>query len=337
MKSFRDRSPYLVGLVSVAALGVLTSLAFSIGLFHVLERSYTVKAVFSDASGINSSAVVRVAGVRVGRVTGVHADRDAGNVTVSMVVNDGVRLSARNTHAEIALATLLGSKYVRLSGRVTAPYLKDLDPARRVIPVERTKTPFDVFELARVGTRSIEATDTAKLNQLINQLADITEGKKAEVHELLEGLNKTATAIGSRDLQLQDLLEQADKLSGTLAEKDRTLVALLDQSQGILDLITRRRADIGRGLENTNTAVAQLAGILAAHKSEVDLILETLHPTLDIVARRQADLDRTLTYLGPGSLGLAKAAAHGPWADVYVRTLGPGLIGFLQQLQGTGP
>jgi phospholipid/cholesterol/gamma-HCH transport system substrate-binding protein len=335
MKSFRDRNPYLVGLVSAAILGAVVLGAFSIGLFHVLENTYGIKAVFNDASGISTGANVKVAGVRVGRVTGVHADRDAGNVVVSMVVNHGVRLSAKNTKAEIALATLLGAKYVRLSGQVTAPYLEDVAKARRVIPVERTKTPFDVFELTKVGTKAIEATDTAKLNKFIQQLADITEGKQTQVAALLQGLNKVGTAIGSRDLQLRDLLDQADKLSGTLADKDRTLVALLDQSQGILDLVSRRRADIAKGLESTDLATRQLAGILSGHLSDIDLILDTLHPTIDILDRRQADIDRTLAYLGPGALGLAKAPAHGPWADIYVRSLGPGLIGLLEQLTGT--
>jgi phospholipid/cholesterol/gamma-HCH transport system substrate-binding protein len=336
MRSFRDRNPYLVGLVSAAILGVIVLGAFSIGLFHVFENTYTVKAVFNDASGISAAANVRVAGVRVGRVTKVEADRSAGNVVVSMVVNHDVRLSARNTKAEISLATLLGAKYVRLSGTVTAPYLHDLDAARRVIPVERTKTPFDVFELAKVATHNIEATDTNKLNQLIKQLGTITEGKQAQVAELFDGLNKVGTAISARDLQLRDLLDQADKVSGTLADKDRTLVSLLDQSQAVLDLVARRRADIAHGLESTDVAVGQLAGILSTHKTEIDSILDTLHPTVDILDRRQADLDRTLTYLGPGALGLARATVHGPWADIYVRSLGPGLIGFLQQLQGTG-
>jgi hypothetical protein len=61
-----------------------------------------------------------------------------------------------------------------------------------------------------------------------------------------------------------------------------------------------------------------------------------LHPTVDILDRRQADLDRTLAYLGPGALGLARAAAHGPWADIYVRAIASDLIPFLQELQGTG-
>jgi len=336
MKSFRDRNPYLVGLVSVAVLAALTLGAFSVGFFHLGEKAYTVRAVFTDASGASSGRAVRVAGVKVGRITGVGADRDNGNVIVTMKVNRGVRLSASNTHAEIALATLLGAKYIRLTGKVAAPYLQDLDERRRVIPVERTQTPFDVFELTKVGTRNIEATDTEKLNEFIKQLADITEGKHQQVAELLQGLNKVGTAISARDAQLRDLLDQADTLSGTLAAKDRTLVALLDQSQAILDLVARRRADIAAGLESTNTAVTQLAGILSGHLTQVDFILDTLHPTVDILDRRQADIDRTLAYLGPGALGLAKAPEHGPWADIYVRALGPGIIGFLQQLTGSG-
>ena len=336
MKSFRDRNPYFVGLVSVALLAAMTLGAFSIGLFHLLEHAYNVRAVFSDASGISSSADVRVAGVKVGRVTGVKADRVNGNVVVTMKVNHGVRLSAANTHAEIALATLLGAKYVRLNGKVEAPYLEDLASARRTIPLDRTKTPFDVFELAKVGTKSIEATDTEKLNQFIQQLANITEGKHEQVAELLNGLNRVGSAISQRDAQLRDLLDQSDKLSATLADKDQTLVALLDQSQAILDLVARRRADIAAGINGANTAVGQLAGILGTHLTQLDFILDTLHPTVDILDRRQADLDRTLAYLGPGALGLAKAPTHGPWADVYVRTLGPGLLGFLNQLTGNG-
>ena len=46
-----------------------------------------------------------------------------------MVINDGVELGP-NTRAEVALATLLGAKYVRLSGKVVAPYLE----ADAVIP-----------------------------------------------------------------------------------------------------------------------------------------------------------------------------------------------------------
>ena len=138
------------------------------------------------------------------------ADRDHGNVIVNFVVNDGVEIGKEAT-AEIALETLLGAKFVRLDGPVEPDYMEDLPEAERVIRVDRTKTPFDVFELTDVSTRNIEALHTEQLNTLINDLADITEGKGQSITDLIDGLDRVAAAINDRDVQLRELLERADR------------------------------------------------------------------------------------------------------------------------------
>jgi phospholipid/cholesterol/gamma-HCH transport system substrate-binding protein len=330
VKSFRDRNPYFIGLGSIVIIGVLVTIAFLVGLKHLLDHDYKVRAVFSDAAGIRGGDVVRVAGVKSGRVTKVRADRVHGNVIVDLVVNDNIKLG-QDVHAEVALETLLGTKYVRLSGPVHAPYLRDMPSNQRVIPVDRTKTPFDVFELTKIGTRSIEATDTEKLNQLITQLGTVTEGKHEQIGTLLQSVATLSTAINARDAQLRDLLDQSDKLSGTLQEKDQTLVALIDQSQAILELVTRRKGDIAAGLQAGNAAMGEVAGVLDRNSTQIDAILNTLHPTLNLVEKHQADLDRALTLIGPGSYGLGRAAAHGPWAEVYVRAVGPDYVALIKQ------
>jgi phospholipid/cholesterol/gamma-HCH transport system substrate-binding protein len=331
LKSFRDRNPYVIGIVSVGIIGVFVAFAFAVGILHLGERAYEVRGVFADAGGIRAGDDVRVAGVKVGRVTGVVADRRHGRVLVDFVVNDGVDLGPETT-AEVALATLLGTKFLRLDGTVEAPYLAALPEARRVIPLERTKTPFDVFELTKVGTRSIEATDTEKLNRLITQLADVSERKHDQVATLLESITVVSATINDRDAQLQQLLERADTLSATLAEKDQTLVGLIDQSQTVLDLVNRRRNDLGDALDDGATTAEQLSGIVAAHKTQLDVILETLHPTLGLVERRQADIDRSLSWLGSGALGLAKASSKGPWQEIYIRSVGPDVVTLLESL-----
>jgi phospholipid/cholesterol/gamma-HCH transport system substrate-binding protein len=333
VKSFRDRNPILIGVASMSVIAVFVAAAFAVGLLHVLEKTYTVTGVFKDAAGIRGGDVVRVAGVNAGRVVKVKADRVNGNVIIEFVVNQGVQLGPE-TRAEVALATLLGTKFLRLSGPVKEPYLEDMPKEKRVIPVERTKTPFDVFELTTVGTRSIQRTDTEKLNTLIKQLGTITEGKQETVRQLVDGIGRFSTALTDRDAQLRSLLDRAEQFSALLDEKDQTITGLIDQSQAVLDLVAARRGDIARGLRATNTAVGQLSGILSAHKSQVDLLLETLHPTIDILDRRQADLDRTLTWFGLGALGLAEASANGPWGDVYVRDIQLQLIGLIC---ATGP
>lgn len=325
MKSFADRNPYLIGIVSVLAIAAATGAAFMVGILHLLEPTYEVQAVFRDAAGIRVGDEVRVAGVKAGRVTEVRANPRQGNVVVDLVVNDGVELGPE-TRAEVALETLLGTKFVRLSGPVVEPYLESLPDERRRIPLERTRTPFDVFELTRLGTQVAQQTDTAKLDKLITDLADITEGKHEQVKQLVEGIATVSAAVNQRDSQLRSLLERSDSLSALLAEKDQTLVSLIDQSRGVLSLVERRRNDVAAGLRSGAGALDQLAAVITTSKRSIDAILDTAHPALEILDKRQADLDRALTWFGPGSLGLAQAPSHGPWIDLYIRALGPDFV-----------
>ncbi|HEV7886568.1 MAG TPA: MlaD family protein [Acidimicrobiales bacterium] len=333
LKSFKDMNPYVIGFVSVLVIAVATAFAFFVGIRHVLERAYPVRAVFSDASGIRVGDDVRVAGVKAGRVVKVRADREAGTVVVDLKVANGVDLGA-DARAEIALETLLGTKFVRLSGPVAKPYLADVPTARRVIPRDRTKTPFDVFELTRIGTKTIEETDTEKVNQLITQLADITEGKQETVRELLDGINRLSSGINSREVQLRELLDRADTLSANLAAKDQTLVNLIDQSKGILDYVSRRKGAIAASLQSNADAVTELSRLLTVNQANLDSILTTLHPTLAVVDKHQQDVNRALGVLGQGSLGLATASAHGPWQDIYVREIGASFICILSDATG---
>lgn len=328
MKSFRERNPYVIGITCVLVLATFVGIAFGVGILHLLEKTYPVKAEFTDAAGITSGADVRVAGIKAGRVTGIKADRNRGKVVISMVVNQGVHLGPE-THAEVALETLLGTRFVRLSGPVVKPYLEDEPESARVIPNDRTKTPFDIFDLTKVATRSVEATDTTKLNQFIKDLADITQDKHDQVAQLLDGVNKVSTAVNDRQTQLRDLLDRFDQLSALLSEKDQTLVSLIDQSQGILNLVEARRNDIANGLNATDQLTGSLSALLSANKGLLNSILATLHPALDVVAKNQQHVDAALSWLGPGSLGLAKATTHGPWADIYVRAIGPDISSVL--------
>jgi len=152
MKSFRDRNPYAVGIASALVIGGLVSLAFMVGILHLFEKTYTLRGEFSDAGGISDGDSVRVAGIKAGRVTKIAADRRRGLVIVEFVVNKGVNLGPQ-TRAEIALETLLGRKFIRLTGPVVRPYLADSGRRARLIPHERTKTPFDLFDVVKLGTR----------------------------------------------------------------------------------------------------------------------------------------------------------------------------------------
>jgi phospholipid/cholesterol/gamma-HCH transport system substrate-binding protein len=336
LRSFRDMNPYMIGIGSVLFIGAFVGLAFAVGIFRLLEDTYPVSAEFRDAAGLRPGDDVRVAGIDAGRVDKIRADRQRGIVIVELEMNSGVRL-ARDAKAEIALGTLLGAKYVRLTtekvpeGQQT---LQDMPKEQRRIAVEKSKTPFDVFDLTTQATQRIQATHNDKLNRFITQLAEITEGNREDIRKLLDGIAKVSGTLVERDEQLRSLIDRFDTLSALLAEKDQTLVALLDQSEAVLELVKRRRTDLTEGLANTDLMATELSHLIAVHKTELNAILHTLHPTIDILARHTEDLDRALAYAGPGALGLSLAVTHGPFADIYVRAIGPDLLQVLGSLLG---
>jgi len=335
MKSFADRNPYAVGLTSVLVIGLMTGFAFAVGLFHLLEDAYTVRAEFADAAGLRTGDDVRLAGVKVGRVTKVEAERTEGRIIVSMAINSGTEIHEDAT-AEIALATLLGSRYVKIddamegarafdglcSGDDDTASCRDGAP---LIGFDRAgeRVPFDIFTLTRIATEGIEELDTEGVNELIGDLADLAEGRREPLTELITTIDDVSVAITSRDEELGQLLERAESLSATLAEKDQTLVDLVDQSRAILELLDQRRAELAAALGDGATAVTALADIIAANKAELDRILDTLHPVTSLVAGELDDVDRALGWAGPGFFNQSLAGTHGPWLDIFVRGLGP--------------
>ena len=329
MKSFRDRNPYIVGIVSVLLLGTATGLAFLAGLTNFFDDTYDMEGVFSDASGLRTGDDVRLAGVEVGRVTAIEVDRASGNVRVSWVIDKGIEIGDE-AGAEIALASLLGAKHIRINQPTDGDVLMEELPAeQRVVPLERTKVPFDVFELTRIATEGIEELDTDALNAFLVDLADITDGKAATVEDLLTGIREVGAAINQRDTEFESLLDQADRLSATLADKDDEILTLLDSSQQILDLIIERRNDLAIVLGESADVVEELDRVISDNKAQIDGILDSLAPTLDVVSANQDDIDRTLAWLGPALLQQSRGGEQGPWQDIFVRGLGPDVLGSL--------
>jgi phospholipid/cholesterol/gamma-HCH transport system substrate-binding protein len=313
---------------------MLTGLAFMVGLLHTFEKAYDVTAVFTDSGGIRGGDDVRVAGVKVGRVIGVDADRANGRVIVKFNVSDGVEVGEDAT-AEIALATLLGGAYVRIvDASAGDQLLRDLPKEERVIEYDpdTSKTPFDVFELTRVATDGINTLNKAALNDVINSVADITENQRDTITRLINAIQTVAAAVNSRDAQLQDLLDQADRVTKTLADKDETLVELVDVSQRVLDLLVERRDQLAASLGEGADVVQQLAHVISVHKTELDSILDTLHPALEVVGANQQKIDVGLAWIGPGLLQQSKGGEHGPWLDLFVRSAGPDVFQALQDL-----
>ncbi len=131
LKPVRDRDPVAVGIAGLLALTLLGGLAYGADRLPFTGGT-DYNADFTEAAGLDEGDEVRIAGVKVGKVTGVALDGP--KVKVSFTVEDAW-IGDRST-AAIAVKTVLGDKYLAVDPLGSRPQ----DPGSR-IPSSRTTSP----------------------------------------------------------------------------------------------------------------------------------------------------------------------------------------------------
>lgn len=328
---FTEMNRRSVGVVSVAVILSLCIAAFAVGSLDLLQHRYEVTAVFDDASGLKAGSLVRVAGVDIGEVTDLRADRRLGQVVVTFEVDDDVHLGP-DTRADVALATLLGGQYIRLGDISGTPRMNNQPTEDRRIPVDRTSVPFSVNETFNAATDVVGAIDTNSVNHMITEFADIATDSGPRLDRVLHALTEVSHAFNQRQATISSLLDNSETLTQTLAEKDDAIVQLIDASNVVLDQIAARRDELATILGEGSDAVQRLADIITSKREALNKILSDLDVATDAIADRQDSIDTILAWSGPTYQQVAAIASHGPYIDVLPTSLGPDIIGTLAQI-----
>lgn len=99
---------------------------------------YEVTAKFYGVDGLTEGSDVRVGGVKVGTVTGLHIDFEAYQAVVTMSITPDLKLAA-DTRASVTGEGLLGGKYIMLEPGSGADMIADggeITDTKDVVSVE---------------------------------------------------------------------------------------------------------------------------------------------------------------------------------------------------------
>ena len=121
-----------VGLFVAAGILALAMLAFKVGNLTTVDvmDGYRVKANFDNVGGLKVKSAVTMAGVRVGRVTGIAFDSNKYQATVTMDLEGKYKNIPVDSSATILTSGLLGDQYIGLEPGGAEEYLKDGDVIR---------------------------------------------------------------------------------------------------------------------------------------------------------------------------------------------------------------
>lgn len=314
VKNFRERSPAIVGIISILAIAGATTFAFFIDRIPALKQAYEIKAQFADAAGVTAENQVRVAGIKVGTVSEIELQDD--HVLITMEIDNGTEIPA-DTFAEIKLATLLGTKFIDLEAKGGEPFLEAGD----VIPLESTTVPYEIYQASNQGTSVLEDIDGEALNEMLVELTELTRVTQEEVGVALEGLNDLGTGLNEKDEELRSLLSGSRELTALLADEGDELVRLIDASNDVLGSLARKRENLQSLLAVTKQMAGTVTAVLRENRGNLDSILTDLHNALVVLERNVKHLDMAFEYAGPSTRYFGSIFQQGRWADIYTCAL----------------
>jgi phospholipid/cholesterol/gamma-HCH transport system substrate-binding protein len=312
---FRERNPVKVGAVSLAVLLALMVVAFKAQDLPLIGGGDTYHASFSEASGIKTNDEVRIAGVRVGKVTGISLEGNKVDVTFKV---DTPSKFGSETGAEIKVKTLLGDMYLALQPAGSGQLKED-----STIPLSRTKSAYDVVQAFSGLADRAERIDTDQLAKSIDTLATLTKDTPAAFQSTLRGLSRLSETVASRDQQIGELLKNLDTVSGVLAERDEDVVKLMDDSDVLLRALVARRDAVHRLLVSTSRFSQELTLLVQQSRADLKPALRNLQGVVDLLLKNQSNLDESLRLMAPFYRVFANTLGTGPWFDTWISNLPP--------------
>ncbi|MEH3139388.1 MAG: MCE family protein [Mycobacterium kyogaense] len=314
MKSFQERNRYVIGIVGIVVLLAVVTGALQYKKLPFVHSMDHYSAYFAEAGGLRAGAPVQVAGYRVGEVSSV--DLSGSQVLVTFSVDDNVRLG-QDTEVSIRTKSLLGAKVLAVAPRGDG----HLD---RPIPIERTRSPYQLPDALGDLSTTIKDLDTNSVSDALATLADTFKDTPPNVQAAVQGVGRFAQSLDTRDTALRQLLADANKATRVLSDRADQIGGLVANSNALLAELRTQSAALAQISGNLSALAQQLSGFISDNKAALKPALDKLNAVLSIVDARKAGLQQAIKYLNQYAMSLGESVASGPFFKAYIVNLLPG-------------
>jgi phospholipid/cholesterol/gamma-HCH transport system substrate-binding protein len=257
----RERAvQFRVGIFVLVGLGLFLGMVYVLGARAALfESRYTIHADFTEVGGLTEGATVRLAGVQIGRVTGVNLPpAPGGKVRVDMTIarryGDRIR---KNSVARIETQGLLGDRIVEITvGSADAAPVRPEE-------VIAARDPTDIGAIMGQGAETVQnvaalAESLREVAQSLNEskLVDDTAATMASARKITEQFARDSSVVMSdakkitgQVSRLVDQVEKGDNWVHALLYDEpkalRELNGMIASMKPVLDRIERGEGAVG--------------------------------------------------------------------------------------------
>ncbi|MEV2225290.1 MCE family protein [Nocardia vinacea] len=236
-------------------------------------------AVFTNSSGMLDGAKVRIAGVPVGSVTGVHVGKD--NLAhVDFDVDSKYRLYT-STKATIRYENLVGDRYLEL---LEGPGTAKVMSKGSTIGLDRTAPALDLDMLLGGFKPLLRGLDPAQVNDLTEALLQVFQGQGGTLVALLNSSGSFAKTLADRDALIGSVIENLKTVLATIDDRDQQFATTLEELQRLVSGLAADKDPIGAALPRIAGATGDLTELLQQARPDLKTTIEqtgTVAATLD--------------------------------------------------------
>ena len=303
----------IFALVTIMASYVLISTITNAGY----GKQITYRAQFSDVTGLVKGDEVRIAGVRVGQVTGIGLapGKDRPVALVDLQVQGDVPVPAA-VQATIRYRNLVGQRYISLTegsgsgGRTLAP--------NALIPLAQTKPALDLTVLFGGFRPLLQALSPADMNRLSYEIIQVFQGEGGTVQSLLSHVASLTNSLADKDAVIGSVITNLSTVMGSVAARDQKLSDLIVQLQQFVSGLSQDRSAIFDSLQTIDTLAQSTSGLLKDARPPLAADIKGVGQLSKNLSDSKSVLESFLK-LAPSKVDLiTRTAINGSWFNFFL-------------------
>ena len=300
----------IFAVVTLVATGMLASTILNRG--DGAEATYHVK--FTDVTSLNPGDDVRMAGVRIGQVTGVHI-ADARWAEVEFSVDSKRRLSTAVT-ATVKFRNLIGQRYISLDqgvGNDTGTLA-----AGATIPLERTHPALDLTAVFNGFKPLFQALSPQDVNKLSFEIVQVLQGDGGTVASLVQHTGSLTKALADKDQVIGQVVSNLNAVLDEVNAHGDKLSTLISTTQQLVSGLAKDAAPIGNAVDGLGALTEATAGLLAQGREPFKNSVDALGKLSQNLVVGTPEFEKFIRNLPLKYEAIGRTVSYGSWFNFFL-------------------
>ena len=308
------RSAPLIKFTAFAVVMVLLS-AFLVLVFGQYRSGDTnsYSAVFADSSGVHTGDSVRVAGVEVGKVRGVHL-RDDDKVVVDFDADRSIVLTG-GTKAAVRYLNLVGDRYLELAD---GPGSTRVLSSGAQIPLQQTTPALDLDQLLGGLKPVLQGLNPNDVNSLTWSLVQIVQGQEGTIDSLLTRTASFSSRLAGTSDVVGKLIENLNQVMKTLSDSGTQFSDAIDKLEQLVAQLSQERDPIGAAIDSLDAGTATVADLLTQARPPLAATIDHLSTIAPAVDADSDKIDSSLQRAPENFRKMARTGSYGSFIQYFV-------------------